>query len=234
MAFYDDMKRKITKTKDDVVQKTSNYTEISRLNTSISTLEKDVDNAYRDIGRIYYNEYVTDTENINSSILPLFNRITENLKTIEEYRQEIYIKKGLRICPECKMEIPVNAAYCNYCGAKQPPIINTVRNSRICPKCGSPCDEEQVYCTNCGYKLEIIEPKEERYCANCGNVLEEDAAFCMVCGQKWEEEKLEEEINEEIEEEREIKNDMNEQTYWLKEDDESKEVLEQEEKGMNI
>ncbi len=72
------------------------------------------------------------------------------------------------ICQNCQAEIPDDAAFCPFCGAKY------VRKD-ICPKCGKPFAEGEIYCTACGARLD-----GKAVCRNCGTVFEGN--FCPKCG----------------------------------------------------
>lgn len=72
------------------------------------------------------------------------------------------------ICQNCNAEMPDDAAFCPFCGAKH------VRTD-ICPKCGKPFAEGEVYCTACGARLD-----GKTVCRNCGTAFE--GRFCPACG----------------------------------------------------
>lgn len=196
MAFYDEIGKKISRTKDEAVQKTRNYTEISRLNSSISEIEREIVSIYTEIGKAYYRKYAEVPESVDTELSPYLWEICENMKKIERYRKDILDVKGLKLCNACGKEIGADVIFCNYCGTRQIPEIKEV-GGNICPQCGTLYQEGQLFCVNCGTELKKSEPKKQ--CKNCGADLEAGMLFCMKCGSKVEE--AEESCNTEIENE---------------------------------
>jgi len=73
------------------------------------------------------------------------------------------------ICPNCHVEIPEEALFCQECGL---PI-----KQRVCPKCGAPASPTADICQTCGAWL--LDGK----CKFCyADLSSDDALFCPECG----------------------------------------------------
>lgn len=64
-------------------------------------------------------------------------------------------------CPQCGVDNPAAARYCDQCGAMlipvagaqqatPPPAAPLVSNAPICPQCGTPAIPGEAFCDNCG------------------------------------------------------------------------------------
>lgn len=78
-------------------------------------------------------------------------------------------------CPDCGQPVPVDAAFCPYCGHQQ--VVfgrcancskNLPPNARFCPQCGHPADEKPV----------------PEVCPHCAAENLPGSLFCNQCGEK--------------------------------------------------
>ena len=84
--------------------------------------------------------------------------------------------KAKLICEKCGKELPEEAKFCFFCGAKiDPPVPEGMMK---CPKCGEIVPEGK-FCISCGQTMVLT-------CKNCGAVLQAGAKFCLECGTKAE------------------------------------------------
>lgn len=193
MAFYDEIGKKLSRTGQEAVQKTKNFTEITKLNSEISEIERGINRAYTEIGKIYYQKYaVTSTDN---DMLLYLQQIVDSLQKMEEIQEKIRIIKGIGKCKNCGADVDTNAIFCNHCGARQIPEVKIPENGEKCPACGQRIEKGQMFCTQCGRKVDIGKREaEKKCCAVCGSELEPEVQFCVNCGTKVVE--CVEEINE--------------------------------------
>lgn len=186
MGFFDDIGNRLSGIGQEAIGKTQNFTEVMRINSEISDMEKGINVSYMEIGKLYYRKYAAESE--DQEILVHARRIASNLQRIEELQEQIRSIKGIVRCKNCGADVDANAVYCNRCGAKQVPDIVIQAKGKICPDCGKEIAEGQIFCTGCGRKLDAevlqVEPEEpaKRECPNCGAELGEGAGFCSNCG----------------------------------------------------
>ena len=208
MAFYDQLGKKISKTGQGAIQKTKEFAEITRLNSSITELEKGIVAIYTEIGRSYFQKYAQAFPDEEFAVL--FNRIEESMRQIEANKKQIRILKGVVSCPNCGMDIDANAAFCKSCGVRLIPVAQMTYSGNVCSECGSPVDEGQLFCTRCGHKMELQmqEPsmpvEEKQFCRECGAELQAGAIFCMSCGTK-----VESQENQNVEQEQSVMQPQN-------------------------
>lgn len=204
MAFYDELGKKISKTGQGAIQKTKEFAEITRLNSSISELEKGIVATYTEIGRSYFQKYAQALPDEEFAVL--FNRIEESMRQIEANKNQIRILKGVVPCPNCGMDVDANAAFCKSCGSRLIPVAQMTYSGNVCSECGSPVEEGQLFCTRCGHKMEqqtqessMPVDEEKQFCRECGAELQAGAMFCMSCGTK-----VESQENQNIEQEQSV------------------------------
>lgn len=106
----------------NVVQKSNDLMEISRLNGEIDTLEKKKEIIYMSIGTAVYNSYLTKLE--------VSEKIKNKCEAISEYDEQILNIKGqilnikkIKKCSSCGVEMNIDISFCPYCGNKQELII---------------------------------------------------------------------------------------------------------------
>lgn len=187
MAFYDDLSNKITKTSQSAVQKTKEYSDVSRLNAEISDLERQIETNYFQIGKLYFEKHA---QNPDPEYAAFVSMIQEGQKQIEQKQDQILVVKGLVKCPGCGNLVSKSSTFCNQCGARIIPAAPAAGGSGVCPTCGAAVEDGQKFCIQCGAKLENIVKKpqvpKKLFCASCGALLEEGQKFCIECGAKVE------------------------------------------------
>lgn len=175
MAFYDNFGKKLSQTKDEAAKKARNFSEITRLNSAVSELEREITSAYTEIGRICYQKYAEMPENTDAEYLPHLRKISDNMAQAERHHQRIMELKGLKKCSKCGREISVNTAFCNFCGERQIPEVKFEEGAPRCPKCGAEYAPGQIFCMSCGNRLQ--EPAEAAEPAEVTGPVETAEAF---------------------------------------------------------
>lgn len=173
MAFYDDMKKKLVKTKDEVVQKTGDYTEATKLSLSVAEQERELTPLYTELGKLCYRKCTEAPEQLDSDYEQLYRDISEHIRKKEEFQKKLYQLKGYKPCCECGEQIQADAVFCNHCGAKQKeepkeeslseeqqkekaeaaPAAAAAAAEGNCPVCGTHYDAGQKSCTMCGFQF---------------------------------------------------------------------------------
>jgi predicted nucleic acid-binding Zn ribbon protein len=148
MAFLD----KITKATQDVVRGAKDLTDVARLNSLIADEQRQINNLYSQIGKLYYETSPAETD---SPIGKLCHAITAANERIGKHNEEIRQIKGIRKCPSCGADLPLSLTFCGMCGAK----IETQQDKSqdapkmFCTDCGTEIPEGVSFCTSCGQKI---------------------------------------------------------------------------------
>lgn len=153
MAFFNDLKKTISGTSQNVVNKTKDLTEISKLNSKISDLKKNNDQLYLTLGKLYMEKF---GETPHEAFKGAVSSIQENNKQIVEYQEQIKNLKGIRTCPSCGAEIP--------------------NGSQFCPKCGTRVEEDKVVADVEAVEEDKVEDKQQKEAAASGTEAEKPAA----------------------------------------------------------
>ncbi len=200
MPFFDDLSRKISKASQTAIQKTKDMADIAKTNSVISDEEKNIENLYYQIGKLYVANHPNDYE---KSLETMIFSIRESEQKIETYRRQIQDIKGVIRCEKCGAEVPANAAFCNSCGAPIPkPQVTVDPNMIHCANCGALVAKGMKFCTSCGSPVEAspADPAEHNpetpsvneattipgciVCPACGAQVPEGTVFCTECGAK--------------------------------------------------
>lgn len=162
MAFFEQLGKKLTDAGQGVAQQTKNFADVTRLNSEISDKEKRITQLYQAIGQAYYERHsgapAPEHEQEVGEITALFAEIARR-------REEIKQIKGIVKCPSCGADVPLQAAFCNACGARMerttpPQAPVQTENMKVCPACGAASPKENRFCTKCGAKFDETENQE--------------------------------------------------------------------------
>lgn len=111
----------------EITQKAKNYAEIPGLQVQIGKCENNIRKAYEEIGRLYFNAYTDDPEELYKD---LFETVKENQAKIGQLKADIEEKKnkdnivdpepkaeaGEKVCPICGRSMEADAVFCSVCG----------------------------------------------------------------------------------------------------------------------
>ena len=102
-----------------------------------------------------YNSYLDSlSEQINVSRFASNKSIKQAQEKIEECKKELNLINGVKICPACGCEMPVENNFCISCGnrydgnAEQPES-----GKKFCPSCGKSVDKASIFCNYCGNRI---------------------------------------------------------------------------------
>lgn len=154
MAFLEQLGKRLTDAGQNVAQQTKNLADVTQLNSAISDREKKISQLLFDIGQLYYESHKSDSNAENREIIDQINTLHIE---IAQDREKIKHIKGVVKCPKCGSDVPLNAAFCNACGAKIEREVNVnglSQGQRYCPVCHTVVAAEDSFCNNCGAKVE--------------------------------------------------------------------------------
>lgn len=164
MAFLGDFGKKISQAGQSTLQKTKEMADVAKINMQISDEEKNINNYFLEIGKLYTEIHESDSEDV-------FKEMVQNILAardkIKEYQAQIQDIKGVLRCTNCGAEVGKGVQFCPACGSKITEIQTEEKESAG----EEPAGEAAA---------------EKRKCVNCGADLQEDALFCSECGMKVE------------------------------------------------
>lgn len=177
MSFLDN----VSKFTSGVAEKTKGNVDVFSLNQQISTIEKEINEVYKQLGIAFYN---ANKENPDGEFAEFVKTINAKFASIEEIKAEIEKKKA----EIAAVQLTTSNETASPAQSTQP------STGKVCPNCGNPVADEP-FCGNCGTKLEQVVEKEEVqesaedtrvFCKECGTELDAGALFCSTCGTKVE------------------------------------------------
>jgi RNA polymerase subunit RPABC4/transcription elongation factor Spt4 len=117
MSILDDVLANVKSYADVAGKKVNKVVDVSKLRITISQLNSEIAKRYRELG-----EYVYDSKK-NGDLSE--EEVTLKIAEIDDlYAQISVIAKQVAdienkaICPECGRQIPVDSAFCSFCGSK--------------------------------------------------------------------------------------------------------------------
>ena len=159
MSFFDKIGEKIAQTSQSAAQKTKNTAETIKLKSMISDEEKRINNAFHQIGELYYETF---GENPEQPFVQLITNIKDSEGKIATYTDQINQLRGVLICQNCGGEAPDDASFCCSCGT----AISIVSEDSASEDSAS-----EISCGQCGF---IVAP-DLPFCTNCGNRINSDS-----------------------------------------------------------
>lgn len=146
--------------------KGGNSNEEVKLEEKINKEKFEINEAMREIGKIYYESYRNDS---HDKLTPICNMIDESYRIVNVCEKQILLLKGIQICPSCKATLDLESLFCNKCGTKLEAVeeINLTDNDESkqqstsvelvkCHECGSTMPSDLSFCTNCGVKMKSV------------------------------------------------------------------------------
>lgn len=186
MAFFD----KISEKGQNAKKKTKDFVEVQKINSMISDEERNINNNYLQIGKLYVSMHSGDCD---EEFKGMIESVRESEKKIADFKEQIQTIKGIVRCEKCGAEVSIQSAFCSSCGAPMPkrvPEKKLDENMVICPGCGNTVKKRLRFCTRCGHPMQdLIQPQPSqdeliiKVCPKCGEETDEsDSVFCNSCG----------------------------------------------------
>ena len=184
MAFFEQLGKTINEASDNLKRKTQNFSEVNSLEKQVNANQSVVQNMYVEIGRAYYEAHKDDAQNAYADQCRM---ITDALNQIAQLQDQIRIKKGIQLCPNCGAQLAPGSMFCAGCGAQvaQPapqtpvqPAGNAAPQAPVQPA-GNVVPQAPTQPTD-----QTPQMSNTRFCGQCGSQIPADSAFCPVCGQR--------------------------------------------------
>jgi hypothetical protein len=128
MAFFENLGKKIGSVAETAADKANEFAEITKLNNSISSEQKQIDGLFIEIGKLIFER---EKEDQDSPIAEQCRKILISQNSIAEFQSKIEQIKGSNGQPAGNAA-QADANYCSNCGAVIP------ENGKFCQSCGTP------------------------------------------------------------------------------------------------
>ncbi len=147
---------------DGLEQKMKNASEASNLNGQIRENEKLIEKHYYDLGKLYFEKHGSSPSAETEEVC---KAIASCLEKIDSLKKELVIVKGLKLCPSCGAECPVDVPFCSACGTKlpmpEPEVHKEAQSVAFCGKCGNKLTSDAAFCPSCGTPVTQTAPAPE-------------------------------------------------------------------------
>lgn len=117
MAFFENLGATISSKGKDVAKKAKELAEVASLNGQISTQEDNINRAFTEMGKALYEKCKSEPDVCWEEQC---GQIDACYEEITRLRGEILKVKGVKLCPQCNVEVPDGSAFCPSCGTKMP------------------------------------------------------------------------------------------------------------------
>lgn len=114
MAFMDRVGSAISSLADKGVSKTKELKDTARYTMDIKNTENAINQAYREIGKAYYEAHKADAETEFEQIGEI-SELLEELQQLKAKRDEV---RGVMKCPNCGAQVKESDRFCTSCGVK--------------------------------------------------------------------------------------------------------------------
>lgn len=99
-----------------VSEKTKQGTDIVKANLKITTEERELNDLFLEIGKLYYKN---NSENpCCDDMKELFDKVSEKEAAVEDLKNKVRALKGVVVCTNCGAEVEDENSFCGKCGAK--------------------------------------------------------------------------------------------------------------------
>lgn len=202
MAFFDEMKQKVSQVGQSASKSAKEFSETSRLNSEIAVAKNKINQLYNQIGYAVYCAYSANPLPEAADLIEQVNALHDQIESCQAQIQAINASSH---CPNCGAKIRPGMAFCSSCGTRLPqPEPAKPAAQSFCPNCGSPLTGDTAFCPNCGFRVQeaaapaaavpvhpdvIIpasapQPAQPTVCPGCGEPIPAGATFCINCGTK--------------------------------------------------
>lgn len=117
---FEELGKKVKKLGQDTMTEVQKLNEIRQLNSRINDQKKQMVSVYAKMGQKLYEMYKDETmEGFETE----FRELEERNAAIGIFQDQIRDIKGVRVCPNCNVEVSVKERFCSSCGHKLPEIL---------------------------------------------------------------------------------------------------------------
>lgn len=200
MAFFEQLGKTLNEASDNLKRKTQNFSEVNSLEKQVNANQSVVQNLYVEIGRAYYEAHKGDAQ---GDYAEQCRMITDALNQIAQLQDQIRMKKGIQLCPNCGAQLTPGSMFCAGCGAQvaqpapQQPNGMTPQAGNAAPQASvqpvdqtapqmpvQPVDQTAPQAPVQPTDQTVQQTADTRFCGQCGSQIPADSAFCPVCGQR--------------------------------------------------
>ena len=122
MDFFSKLGKKASKTYQVTKEKAVNLSEELKLKGKINDLKDKIEEAYKEIGKIVYNEVKDGKDVSKDEITAKCETISKYKEDIEKLQSDILALKNVVKCTNCGVELDLGDPFCYKCGTKQPEV----------------------------------------------------------------------------------------------------------------
>ncbi len=163
MDFFDKLSDIITTTGRDVSNKAKGITEVVKLNSQITAEEAKRRETYTLLGKMYFDRIKDNPPEDFAEIVSMINATFEDEQAL---RNKLRVLKGMAKCTGCGKDIPIENAYCSFCGTKNEQPTDEAENIDCCDSCCQNKEAEEESC--CGKTDEQNDNAEYASSCECG------------------------------------------------------------------
>lgn len=190
MAFFDEMKNRVTQASQSAAKSAKEFSEITRLNGEISDAESRINQLYNQIGYEVYCAYSAHPLPEAADLIEQVNALHDK---IENCRMQIQTINAASRCPNCGAKIRPGMAFCSGCGtrveqpaaptpAPAPAPAAPAQSAAFAPAPSFQQPAQPV-------QQPVQQPAQPAapqtsVCPSCGEPIPADATFCINCGAK--------------------------------------------------
>ena len=117
MAIWDDITKKAAALSEKAVKQAKDLSEVAKLKMQIAEAERNAEDTYAQLGRLYAAAHRSDFEEGFASLMAAAANAEQTIKTL---RSQLHDAKGVAVCEKCGAEVAKDAAFCSACGAELP------------------------------------------------------------------------------------------------------------------
>lgn len=173
--FFNELGKKLSDVGSTAMQKTKEFSDITKLNSAVAEEERNQGNLFTQLGKIYFDQHQDAPEDMYKDTV---EALKSSMAKVAELKEQLRTIKKVRTCENCGTEIANDAAFCPKCGAKLPEIVAPKAEEKEgvshCQSCGQELEEGAQFCPGCGAKV-----ANEEVTDACTT---DQAGACEVCG----------------------------------------------------
>lgn len=122
MDFLSKLGKKASETYQATKEKASNLSDELKLKGKISEQKEKIENLYKEIGELVYNEIKDGKDASREEIEPKCDEISKAKDQISKLEADILAVKKIKKCANCGTELEITAEFCSKCGKEQPKV----------------------------------------------------------------------------------------------------------------
>ena len=115
MGFFDNLGSTISEKSKIVADKAKEVADVTKLKMQISTEESKIKEAYLEIGKLFCKKEMGE---VPEEFIPYVQIVGDARAQIENLKAQINDLKGVKTCPGCGAEVPLESSFCSACGSK--------------------------------------------------------------------------------------------------------------------